>query len=77
MKNTGYAKWADTNNIIVLFPQAVSTMTGGTGLTNMNGCWDWIGWYGTDFDVKSGKQLTAMKKMIDRITGGFKTKAHT
>ncbi|CAF1607942.1 unnamed protein product [Didymodactylos carnosus] len=38
---------------------------------NMNGCWDWIGWYGTDFDVKSGKQLTAMKKMIDHITSGF------
>jgi chitodextrinase len=37
----------------------------------MNGCWDWIGWYGADFDVKSGKQLTAMKQIIDRITAGF------
>jgi hypothetical protein len=37
----------------------------------MNGCWDWIGWYGADFDVKSGKQSTAMKKMIDRVTAGF------
>ena len=44
---------------------------GGTGLPNMNGCWDWIGWYGSDFDVKSGKQMSAIKKMIDRITAGF------
>jgi poly(3-hydroxybutyrate) depolymerase len=75
VKNTGYNRWADTNNIIVLYPQAVSTSTMGAAGTasfpNMNGCWDWVGWYGADFDVKSGKQLTAMKKMIDHITGGF------
>ena len=75
IKNTGYNRWADTNNIIVLYPQAVSTSTMGSGSSalfpNMNGCWDWIGWYGNDFDVKSGKQAAAMKKMIDRITSGF------
>ena len=75
VKNTGYNRWADTNNIIVLYPQAVSTNTIGVttraSIPNANGCWDWIGWYGADFDVKSGKQLTAMKKMINRITGSF------
>jgi hypothetical protein len=75
VKNTGYNRWADTNNIIVVYPQAVSTSTmpigGGAFVPNMNGCWDWIGWYGTDFAVKSGKQLTAMKKIIDRVTAGF------
>jgi len=77
VKNTGYNRWADTNNIIVLYPQAISTMTRDletkASVPNMNGCWDWIGWYGTDFDVKSGKQSAAMKRMIDRITGGFNT----
>ncbi|CAF4307056.1 unnamed protein product [Rotaria sp. Silwood2] len=75
VKNSGYNRWADTNNIIVLYPQAVATSTvsmgGGASLPNSNGCWDWIGWYGTDFSVKSGKQSAAMKKMIDRITSGF------
>jgi hypothetical protein len=73
VKNTGFNRWADSNNIIVLYPQAVSTSSigGGVLLPNMNGCWDWIGWYGADFDVKSGKQLTAMKKIIDRVTAGF------
>ncbi|CAF2856723.1 unnamed protein product [Rotaria sp. Silwood2] len=75
VKNTGYNRWADTNNIIVLYPQAVATtlksIESKATLPNSNGCWDWIGWYGSDFNVKSGKQSTAMKKMIDRITGGF------
>jgi chitodextrinase len=75
VKNTGYNRWADTNNIIILYPQAVSTMMVSSNtdvlLPNMNGCWDWIGWYGNDFDVKSGKQLSATKKMIDRIVSGF------
>ncbi|CAF1034429.1 unnamed protein product [Rotaria sp. Silwood1] len=75
VKNTGYNRWADTNNMIVLYPQTVATNTinmgGGASLPNANGCWDWIGWYGSDFSVKSGKQSTAMKKMIDRITSGF------
>ncbi|CAF0894407.1 unnamed protein product [Rotaria sordida] len=75
VKNTGYNRWADTNNIIVLYPQAIATNTismgGGASLPNANGCWDWIGWYGSDFDVKSGKQSTTTKKMIDRITNGF------
>jgi chitodextrinase len=75
VKNTGFNRWADTNNIIVIYPQAVVTSTAGPGsialFPNMNGCWDWIGWYGADFDVKSGKQLTAMKQIIDRITAGF------
>lgn len=75
VKNTGYNRWADTNNFIILYPQAVSTSTrefsNRAAFPNMNGCWDWIGWYGNDFDVKSGKQLSAMKKMIDRITARF------
>jgi chitodextrinase len=75
VKNTGYNRWADSNNIIVVYPQAVTTSTSSPGsialFANMNGCWDWIGWYGADFNVKSGKQSTAMKKIIDRITAGF------
>lgn len=75
VKNTGYNKWADTNHIIVVYPQAVATNTkapgSATSLPNPNGCWDWIGWYGSDFDVKSGKQLTAIYQIIQRITQGF------
>jgi poly(3-hydroxybutyrate) depolymerase len=54
VKNTGYSRWADTNSIIVLFPQTkvdnTSRSTSASGsLANPNACWDWIGWYGTNF----------------------------
>jgi hypothetical protein len=54
----------DTNNMIVLFPQAISDSSShavwnGGVLPNPNGCWDWVGWYGPDAD-----QIGGMCKMI-------------
>jgi len=66
--NTGYNKWADTNNIIVLYPQAINS----TALGNPNGCWDWWG-YNTasanNYDTKSGVQMSAIAKMIQYVCG--------
>ncbi|HEY9102037.1 fibronectin type III domain-containing protein [Chitinimonas sp.] len=76
VKNTGYNKWADTNNIIVMYPQTVvdntshSTAASGS-LANPNGCWDWVGWYGSNFDTRNGVQITAFKAMMDRVASGF------
>lgn len=72
VKHTGYARWADTNRIVLLFPQArvdnTLRATAASGLLpNGNGCWDWIGWYGANFAQKSGAQVTAIKAMVDRI----------
>lgn len=78
VNNTGYNKWADTNDIIVLYPQTVadntprSTKASGM-LANPNACFDWIGWYGTNFDQKAGVQMLAVKKMVDRLTSAFAT----
>jgi poly(3-hydroxybutyrate) depolymerase len=75
VKNTGYSRWADTNHIIVLFPQAKvdntnrSTAASGS-LPNPNACWDWVGWYGSNFARKAGAQMTAIKAMVDRIASG-------
>ena len=71
LNNTGYNRWADTNNIIVLYPQAVADNTphataASGSLANPNGCWDWIGWYGMDFDQKTGVQTRAIMAMVDR-----------
>ncbi len=74
VKNTGYARWADTNRIVVLFPQtqvdntARSTAASGL-LPNPNGCWDWIGWYGSNFAQKAGTQAAAIKAMVDKVSG--------
>lgn len=75
VKNTGYTRWADTNGIIVLFPQAkvdsTSRSTSASGnLANPNGCWDWIGWYGTNFAQKAGAQVKAIKAMVDHVSSG-------
>jgi poly(3-hydroxybutyrate) depolymerase len=78
VKNTGYTRWADTNQIVVLFPQAKvdssSRSTAASGmLPNPNGCWDWIGWYGGNFAQKAGTQMAAIKAMVDRIASGSTT----
>ncbi|MBS7808189.1 PHB depolymerase family esterase [Variovorax sp. PCZ-1] len=75
IKNTGYTRWADTNSVIVLFPQtkvdSISRSTAASGsLPNPNACWDWIGWYGSNFAQKAGTQVTALKAMVDRVSSG-------
>jgi poly(3-hydroxybutyrate) depolymerase len=75
IKNTGITRWADTNSIIVLFPQtkvdSTSHPTSASGsLANSNGCWDWIGWYGTNFAQKTGTQMAAIKAMVDQLSSG-------
>jgi poly(3-hydroxybutyrate) depolymerase len=75
IKNTGITRWADTNSIIVLFPQtkvdSTSRQTSASGsLGNPNGCWDWIGWYGTNFSQKLGVQMKAIKAMVDQVASG-------
>jgi poly(3-hydroxybutyrate) depolymerase len=61
----GYNPWADTNKIILLYPQVEPT----TLPTNPEGCWDWWGYTGLDFQVQSGPQLSAIRAMVKRITG--------
>ncbi|MCW5665722.1 MAG: hypothetical protein KIT35_17980 [Piscinibacter sp.] len=73
--NTGYTRWADTNRIVVLFPQtrvdSTSRSTAASGsLPNPNGCWDWVGWYGGSFAQRSGTQVAAIKAMVDRLASG-------
>jgi poly(3-hydroxybutyrate) depolymerase len=75
IKNTGYTRWGDTNHIVVLFPQTRvdngSHATAASGsLANPNGCWDWIGWYGSNFAQHAGVQAAAIKAMVDRVASG-------
>lgn len=58
---TGFARWADTNRLIVLFPQTTEMPT------NPQGCWDWWGYTGHDYLTKDAPQITAVKRMLDRL----------
>ncbi|WP_036022375.1 PHB depolymerase family esterase [Paraburkholderia mimosarum] len=66
VKNAGYNKWADTNRILVLYPQAAAKFP-----NNPNACWNWFDFDRDDpnFARKSGRQMLAVKHMIDRIAG--------
>ncbi len=70
VRNTGYNEWADTNDLIVLYPQA-NAMVVGTRLprTNPFGCWDWWGYDDANYATASGRQVAAVKAMLDRLAG--------
>ena len=61
---TGYNEWADTNSIVVLYPQLDPTEIP----ANPEGCWDWWGYTGLNFQTQSGQQLSATRAMVQRLT---------
>lgn len=61
---TGYNNWADTNGIIVLYPQVNSSYT---IPFNPQGCWDWWGYSGPNYALKSGVQMQAIYNMITTL----------
>jgi poly(3-hydroxybutyrate) depolymerase len=65
VRDTGYNRWADTNHIVVLYPQ-----TGAATSANPNGCWDWWGYDSANYAKKSGPQMAAVKAMVDRLSSG-------
>ena len=60
VKNTGYNRWGDTNNIVMLYPQTSTAAT--------NSCWDWWGYDSANYAKKSGPQMLAIKAMVDQIS---------
>ncbi|TFW27294.1 PHA-depolymerase-like protein [Duganella callida] len=62
VRQTGYNLWADSNRLLILYPQAASTFT------NPNACWDWFAYDDTRYAQKSGRQMAAVKRMVDRLT---------
>ncbi len=65
-KNTGYNRWADTNNIIVVYPQTANSYSP----YNYDGCWDYLGYTGANYAKKSGPQLQMVQAIADRLRNG-------
>jgi hypothetical protein len=69
--HAGYNEWADTNHIIVLYPQATSSSG------NDYECWDFWGYDGTNYADKTGTQLAAVRAMIGWLAAGGQNDAGT
>lgn len=62
-RKLGFNAWAEANNIIVLYPQAVKNYVSG----NPNSCWDWWGYTGSQFITKQSVQMSVVQKMIEDL----------
>ena len=66
VRDAGYNRWADTNRLIVLYPQAIARSS--WSLFNPRGCWDWWGYTGPQYHTRNGAQIRAVKAMLDRLS---------
>ena len=60
VRNAGYNRWADSNNIVVLYPQ--------TGKGSTNSCWDWWGYDDANYAKKSAPQMMAIVAMLEHLS---------
>jgi len=61
IKESGFARHADTNRLVVLFPQIEGS------LANPHGCWDWWGYSDMDFLEREAPQISAIWAMAERL----------
>jgi hypothetical protein len=61
--DTGYNPWADSNDILVLYPQVDKS----SAPSNPQGCWDWWGYTGGDYAKKASPQMKAIVAMVNRL----------
>jgi poly(3-hydroxybutyrate) depolymerase len=62
--HAGYNEWAESNDIIILYPQVVRSFP----LGNPNGCWDWWGYTGAKFHTRVGPQIQFIQKLVKGIS---------
>ena len=62
--HAGYNRWAEANDIVVLYPQAAVHP-----VLNPDGCRDWWGYTGPDYHRRTGRQMRAVKAMVEKLLG--------
>jgi poly(3-hydroxybutyrate) depolymerase len=61
--DTGYNNWADSNQLLILYPQVNKSSIP----FNPQGCWDWWGYTGANYALKSSSQMKAITAMVKRL----------
>lgn len=62
IEKTGLNRWAENNNIVILYPQTTVTLP-----TNPFACWDWWGYTDKHFAQRSGKQIQSLWNMVQAL----------
>lgn len=65
VENNGLNNWADTNHLVVLYPQTKNSMF---MPLNPQGCWDWWGYTDSEYATKNGQQIQAVKQIAESLT---------
>ena len=66
----GINEWADTNKLVVVYPDTIASSA--PGPTNPNACFDWWGYsnqYDPNYALKRGLQMSVLYAMVQRVTG--------
>lgn len=64
VRNAGFNEWAESNGLIVAYPQIEKS------LFNPKGCWDWWGYTDENYDQRSGRQVAGAAALIDAYVSG-------
>ena len=69
VKYAGYNEWAESNNLVILYPQSLGVS-----------CWDWTGATipgnsNTAYDTRAGIQTTTVNRIVDHLAAAMRTTA--
>jgi poly(3-hydroxybutyrate) depolymerase len=72
VRHAGYNQPADTNRLIVLYPQTIRRWGWGFAarwsyVFNPRGCWDWWGYTGAAYHTQEAPQIRAVRAMLERL----------
>jgi poly(3-hydroxybutyrate) depolymerase len=67
VKYAGFNEWAESNRIIILYPQ---TTKSDFVPYNPKGCWDWWGYTGLDYATKFAPQLVTVQNIVSSFGEG-------
>ncbi len=62
--HAGYNEWADTNHLVVLYPQTIASSA------NPEACWDWWGYDSSGYDTQAAPQMAMVRAMIASLAAG-------
>eukprot|EP00931_Biecheleriopsis_adriatica_P024689 TRINITY_DN15321_c0_g1_i1.p1 TRINITY_DN15321_c0_g1~~TRINITY_DN15321_c0_g1_i1.p1 ORF type:complete len:390 (-),score=43.81 TRINITY_DN15321_c0_g1_i1:130-1299(-) len=68
-RSLSFNRWAESNDMVILWPHSESHGGANATVTERHGCWDGYGQTGSNYDTQQGVQMQAIRKMIEAIAG--------